>query len=353
MGQTTAANNKTDPQRPLSLQEVTAQNFNLQLWEAYLGFSGVLSEIAGADDSYYTVFAPWDEAFETLEESLTAKLQNPAWVLHLQNLLRYHIFQGDLPLSQVQETQTLTMSNGENVVMERQAGTAARIRANNVLVLATYDAANGFAYMLDEVLKPAWLQQTLLRIVLTPFPTFTSLVVTIGYEAILVDSTASLTVFAPNDVAFAKLGQARLDYLKSEDGKSTLIAIVSYHLIAGGPFPSMLATQLPGGIQLIDGDPIIVSGQFNHAFIVQADLLANNGLVHEIDTVLAIEPVTGPNVTLPPNTESPVSLSPTLSPTTSTPLAELLLTFYVMLFQKTVEISSEAILRNTLPISGF
>ena len=128
----------------LPLIEIVAQTFSLQLAEAYLGFGRVADSVVGDGPHFFVT--PWDAAFEKLDSktglSLIGKLQDRAWGAHLQDLLKYHILNDELEISDLPESSSITMSNGEQVVMERQPGTS-RVRINGNLVLAKYDATNG------------------------------------------------------------------------------------------------------------------------------------------------------------------------------------------------------------------
>lgn len=122
--------------------------------------------------------------------------------------------------------------------------------------------------------------------------------------------TGSLcTVFAPNNEAFAKIGQATVDFLQTEGGRSTLISILRYHILEEGlVIPSVQVSKtrvgtlfgLTIGIEISEENGIILNGQ---ATVVRADILANNGIVHTINEILDI-----------PTSEPPTN-SPTTNPT--------------------------------------
>ena len=284
------------PRVRLSLMEVIAQTFALQSLDAYMVFAGVLDEITG--DGPFTMMTPWDGAWESLEESWTLKLQNETYNAHLVNLLRYHILDTDLPLNELQATQTLTMRNGEDIVMEREVDTLRRVRVNGILVLAPYDATNGYAYMLDKVLRPAWFDMSLVDVATaTPsLSTLTSLVVIADLEAVLADESAALTVIAPTNDAFANLGQDTIDFSLSDAGQSVLQETLLYHVIEG-PHPSLLFGSGPlrtvqgEEVSFLSGTPNIVQGITNQATILLPDQVAMNGVAHVVDEVLLLEPL--------------------------------------------------------------
>ena len=290
--------------RRLPLTEVIAQLFPLQLFEAYLNFGRITPEISG--NGPYTVLTTWDSGFDRLDAALTDKLRNRSWGAHLQNLLRYHIYKGDLPIEDLELTQTLTMDNGEDVVIERREGSS-RVTVNGILVLAPYDATNGFAYMLDSVLLPAWVEQSLLDLASNSLFSFTYLFSLVGLESLLSDPTADLTVFAPNNVALEALDNDEFNFLVSPEGQDLLKELILYHLVPGGPHPSMyflpqpqaLSTLRTSGVQYPSeitlskrGQSFIVQSPYNQATVIRTDsVVANNGLAHTIDTLLLFGPI--------------------------------------------------------------
>ena len=90
------------------------------------------------------------------------------------------------------------------------------------------------------------------------------------------------TVFAPTDEAFAKLG-VDLSTLSKEE----LTNILLYHVVVG----SIMSTDLENGFaETAGGFSIQISiengAQINSANVIQADIMATNGVIHVIDEVL-------------------------------------------------------------------
>ena len=95
------------------------------------------------------------------------------------------------------------------------------------------------------------------------------------------------TVFAPTNEAFAKLPAALLMGLLKNP--AALDAILEYHVVAG----KALSSDLHDGetIKTLNGKSVDVHIQggkvsINNAAVTQANILASNGVVHVIDTVL-------------------------------------------------------------------
>ncbi|CAF3818586.1 unnamed protein product [Rotaria sp. Silwood1] len=101
------------------------------------------------------------------------------------------------------------------------------------------------------------------------------------------------TVFAPNDAAFNKLPAGTLDDLLKPENKGKLGRILKYHVISGQSLTStqINAMNLPAKVTMLEGDQITVSKdrtnlKVNDATVIIADVMATNGIIHVIDTVL-------------------------------------------------------------------
>lgn len=94
------------------------------------------------------------------------------------------------------------------------------------------------------------------------------------------------TVFAPTDEAFAKLPPGTVDALLKD--KAKLSKILTYHVVSG---EVMAKDVKPGKVTTVEGDKISVSKstngvKVNNANVIQTDVVASNGVIHVIDTVL-------------------------------------------------------------------
>jgi uncharacterized surface protein with fasciclin (FAS1) repeats len=100
------------------------------------------------------------------------------------------------------------------------------------------------------------------------------------------------TVFAPTDEAFAKLPAGTLDNLLKPENKAKLRGILLYHVISGKVMSQdvvkLNSVRTADGksisIKTVDGDVMV-----NNAHIAKADIAADNGAIHVIDTVLLPE----------------------------------------------------------------
>ena len=97
-----------------------------------------------------------------------------------------------------------------------------------------------------------------------------------------------LTVFAPTDEAFAKLGDEKIAELLKPENKDMLADILKYHVVSGeyeaADFVGKVTeVETLGGTVTIDGtDGVMV----NSSTVIKADVETSNGIIHAIDTVL-------------------------------------------------------------------
>ena len=94
------------------------------------------------------------------------------------------------------------------------------------------------------------------------------------------------TVFAPTDEAFAKLPPGTLDALLADPAK--LQAVLTYHVVPGRVTAADVATL--SSAATVEGAPIAIDTSMgvrvNDAHVTQADVMASNGVIHVVDTVL-------------------------------------------------------------------
>ena len=121
--------------------------------------------------------------------------------------------------------------------------------------------------------------------------TFNTLSAALG-AAGLVDTlkgAGPFTVFAPTDEAFAKLPAGTVEDLLKPENKEKLVSILTYHVVPGKVTASdvvkiaeaktvngqMIKVKVDGGTVMIDG-----------AKVTTADVMASDGVIHVIDSVI-------------------------------------------------------------------
>lgn len=97
------------------------------------------------------------------------------------------------------------------------------------------------------------------------------------------------TVFAPTDAAFAKLPAGTVESLLKPENKEKLTSILTYHVVPGSVKAAQVATMTSA--ETVNGDTVVFKAQNNavkvdQANVVKADVVASNGVIHVVDTVL-------------------------------------------------------------------
>jgi uncharacterized surface protein with fasciclin (FAS1) repeats len=111
-----------------------------------------------------------------------------------------------------------------------------------------------------------------------------------GFKAAgLTDALAAkgpFTVFAPTDEAFKKLPSGAYEALLKDSGK--LKAVLNYHVVSG----YLMAKDVKSGeLMTLQGSTLNAAVspsdvRVNGARVTQTDIVATNGIIHAIDTVI-------------------------------------------------------------------
>jgi uncharacterized surface protein with fasciclin (FAS1) repeats len=97
------------------------------------------------------------------------------------------------------------------------------------------------------------------------------------------------TVFAPTDEAFAKLPAGTVENLLKPENRDQLRALLTYHVVAGKVTAAQV-TKLTSAKTVQGSDVTIAASggkvKIDGANVVKADVMASNGVIHVIDTVI-------------------------------------------------------------------
>jgi uncharacterized surface protein with fasciclin (FAS1) repeats len=121
------------------------------------------------------------------------------------------------------------------------------------------------------------------------FNTLVSLLEATNLDDTLDNANSTFTVFAPTDEAFAALGQETLDALAADPDK--LSSILTYHVL-GSKVEAQAALSSAGNtVETVNGANIALSlsGEnllINTSTVTATDVMADNGVIHVIDSVL-------------------------------------------------------------------
>jgi len=95
------------------------------------------------------------------------------------------------------------------------------------------------------------------------------------------------TVFAPTDEAFRKLPAGTLEKLLAD--KAQLTKVLTYHVVAGKVMAADVVKLTEA--KTVEGAPVKISAKdgkvkVNDANVVKTDVVASNGVIHVIDSVI-------------------------------------------------------------------
>ncbi len=232
-------------------------------------------------DGPFTVFAPTDEAFAKLPAGTVEALL--ADIPALTDILLYHVTNGKALAADVVELSTVDTLNGIPVKVTVMDG---KVLLNEAQVVITDIAAdNGVIHVIDSVLLPP---KDIVDIAVED-GRFTTLAAALQ-AAGLVDTLKGegpFTVFAPTDEAFAKLPEGTVEALLADI--PALTEILLYHVAEGRQFSADVVKL--DKIPTVQGKSAMISvmdgvAKIDDAQIVITDILAANGVIHVIDSVI-------------------------------------------------------------------
>ena len=98
-----------------------------------------------------------------------------------------------------------------------------------------------------------------------------------------------LTVFAPTDEAFAKLPAGTVENLLKPENKKKLAAVLTYHVLPGRVTAAEVVNLKSA--TTVNGQAVKIQAKYgsvmvDDAKVTSADIMASNGVIHVIDSVI-------------------------------------------------------------------
>jgi len=253
-----------------------------------------------------TIFAPTNAAFAALPSDVVAALTSDPELL--KNTLLYHVIpNAAIPSSALKADNKVDTATGAPLrvnVYKKHGRTT--VTANGVrVIMPDVKAGSGSIVHVVEKVLPTVGKDDNIAAVLTKDGRFGTLLAAVGAADLAgaVSTTDGLTVFAPTDAAFAKIPKATLDFLLKPENKGALTAILTRHVAPEVVFAAgvgcgklktlnpdaMLFTYLRGhghsyGVFVKSYDAN--DRKYKRAQVVDADIVATNGVVHAINMVI-------------------------------------------------------------------
>jgi len=122
---------------------------------AAVGAAGLAKTLEA--DGPYTVFAPTNAAFDKLPAGTVNALVMPDHKGKLATILAYHVVPGRLTAADLQDGQTLTTVEGEELTVLKNNSVMLRDRRGSLanVTIADVPSSNGVTHVVDTVLMPA------------------------------------------------------------------------------------------------------------------------------------------------------------------------------------------------------
>lgn len=233
----------------------------------------------------YTVFAPTNDAFAALGETVNDLLADPTG--DLQNILLYHVLGVDVAADEIENGTVIDALSPTNTLkLTKTEGGDVFVNQAQV-AMADIFAFNGTVHVIDQVVLPV---ETVVDVAIdNEFNTLTTAVAAAELLPALTDPAGTFTVFAPTDEAFGELSDAINDLLADPTGD--LRNILLGHVLGATVTSDQLEngqqaeTLLPGAFITVD---LTDSVRINNATVTTPDVPADNGVVHIIDAVLEV-----------------------------------------------------------------
>jgi uncharacterized surface protein with fasciclin (FAS1) repeats len=248
-----------------------------------LDAAGLVDTLAG--EGPFTVFAPTDEAFAALPEGTVEALLEDTEAL--SQVLTYHVVAGSVSAADVTSLSNATTLQGQPVVVSSSDG----VMINQAEVIQPdVMASNGVIHVVDSVLLPPSGDIVEVASNAGSFNTLVTAVEAAGLVETL-QGEGPFTVFAPTDEAFRKLPEGTIPALLEDP--ETLAQILTYHVVPGRVFSGDVvnidtAGTVQGqsiGVSVMDGSVMLN----DTSTVTATDVLATNGVIHVIDTVIMPE----------------------------------------------------------------
>ncbi|UII28275.1 fasciclin domain-containing protein [Fulvivirga maritima] len=278
----------------------TAQaNSNLSMLASVLSnYPDLVTMLDG--EGTYTVFAPTNDAFESLLEVIGQDNIDNVPEDVIKRILQYHVIansalmsadltDGQMAATALSDEDMITVSIDGDVMIN-----------NATVTMADIEASNGVVHVIDAVLVPE-MEMSIVNTIVEPayfnndFSVLTAAVVKAGLLETLIDSEANFTLFAPDNDAFEAAGITSLDGISGED----LVPILQYHVLGSEVFAEdlpvttdMFATSvatLNGDFYLTNNvNGVFINGNSRVTMAASADgpMDYDNGTVHVISRTL-------------------------------------------------------------------
>ncbi|XP_069129558.1 transforming growth factor-beta-induced protein ig-h3-like [Argopecten irradians] len=234
----------------------------------------------------FTLFAPDDAAITSLPSAMLANLKNDTNAL--ADVLKYHVVSGTFKMVDLKANEMMleTLTGDQLRINDYMFNHKVTIEGATVTYVDKV-CSNGVIHRINRVLTPP--KGTVVD-VLTDDGNFNTLIAA-AQAAGLVDALQEgpITLMAPTDSAFARLGNATVSKLLANP--DVLAEVLKYHVLHGTLYSAGMHSEYLNTLEPNDRERLYASFTgytvyVDGARVLMRDLSATNGVVHKIDHVL-------------------------------------------------------------------
>lgn len=298
---------------PTIVTQATANSGFSILVEALIAASDAnidyVALLSGTASSPFTVFAPDNAAFNnlltTLGYSSLSDIPQPV----LQLVLNYHVLAGvNVRAEDLTDGQTATTFQGEDITISLANGPqiidATGMPAN--ISVTNVQTSNGVIHAIDKVLLPQEVIDIVdptiagLAMMTADLSSLAEALTITGLDTVLDDRNAEFTVFAPVNSAFDLFLTANGFASLSDVPVDVLTQVILNHALTGTVLSSSLSTSYTSTLATYGTSANNLSLYINTesgvtlngiSTVTTADINAANGVVHIVDSVIALPTV--------------------------------------------------------------
>lgn len=261
----------------------------------YVKAAGLEGTLSGPGP--FTVLAPTNAAFVALPDAVKEQFMKDKDLL--RQVLLFHVTNGRVYSSQLSNNMIVSsMASGLNIRVNiyQKMTSSSRLYPDTATTVVTTDGAqlvvfdknatNGVIHVISHVMFP--LPAGDVPVTVAHNSDLGVLLFAIVKADLIPDLSVAgpLTLFAPTDAALNKLPPGVLSDLFQN--RTALTAVLKYHVVPGANYIAGLSS---GPVKTLQGQTVNITVSangvmINSANVINADITATNGVVHEIDTVL-------------------------------------------------------------------
>ncbi|XP_035536087.1 periostin, osteoblast specific factor b isoform X1 [Morone saxatilis] len=250
----------------------------------YADISKLKPEIEGSGS--YTFFAPSNDAWENLDETVRSALVSNVNI-ELYNALHYHMADKRFLTKDLRNGMTVTsMYNDLGLHINHYSNGVVTVNCARI-IYGNQVATNGVVHVIDRVISAVGRTIQDVIEVDDDLTTLSDVALSAGMLEKL-GQPGHYTLFAPTNEAFESLGIDVLERLQSD--KEVIKALLNFHLLdsvqcaeailAGSSYETLEGNNIEIGC---DGESLTVNGI---KMVLKKDIVTTNGVIHLIDQVL-------------------------------------------------------------------